>query len=358
MIQGLQDLGYGGAAQALMDESGYELESAAATAFRHAILSGDWADAEALLPRDPRHRRSMNGAQQNGNGVTNGHTSKTSRPTLTLRDDADRDEMLFLIRQQKYLELLEQGDASAALICLRQELHALHQDQRQLHALSSLIMCQSPEDVKQQAGWDGASGTSRRRLLANLGNAISPSIMLRDHRMAHLLHQWKDAQVDSCLYHNDSESPSLYLNHTCTRDDFPLDPVIELDHHTNEVWLVGFSNNGQYVASAGKDRTIAVYDTAEFRLRHILAEHREGVAAIAWSPDDSSLISCSQDKEARVWDVNVSPPSIRTVIRPGLMCFDVRAVDVPGFSSTTMTLSPAPPGLRTARASLSAPTMP
>lgn len=34
----------------------------------------------------------------------------------------------------------------------------------------SLIMCQSAEDLKDQAGWDGASGNSRRNLLAELSS--------------------------------------------------------------------------------------------------------------------------------------------------------------------------------------------
>ncbi|KAL9048504.1 MAG: hypothetical protein Q9162_007699 [Coniocarpon cinnabarinum] len=303
LIQGLQDLGYSKAAETLVDESGHELESSSATAFRNAILGGDWIEAESLLPGGERNRRRSSGMQHNGKGVANGHSPQQSRPTLTLKDDADRDEMLFLIRQQKFLELLEQGDATAALTCLRSELHALHQDQRHLHALSSLIMCQTPEEVKQQADWDGADGTSRRELLSSLANAISPSIMLRDHRLAHLLSQWKDAQINNCLYHNDLESPSLYHDHVCTRDDFPLDPIQELDHHSNEVWYVGFSNDGSMMASSGQDRTVAIYDTNEFRLRHVLAEHRDGVAAIAWSPDDKHIVSCSLDKEARLWDV-------------------------------------------------------
>ena len=303
LIQGLQDLGYHSSAQTLTQESGYQLESEAATDFRDAILSGRWKEAEALLPQNESGRSSTNGFHENGTSTANGNAAKYPRVQLTLRSDADRDEMLFLIRQQKYLELLEQGDVSTALVCLRQELHALHQDQRQLHALSSLIMCQSPEEVKHQAAWDGANGSSRKRLLSNLSTAISPSVMLRDHRLAHLLNQWKDYQIDNCLYHNSPDTPSLYVDHSCTRNDFPLDPVIELDHHTHEVWFVRFSNNGQYVATAGKDCTIAIYDTSTFKRKYVFSEHRAGVACVAWSPDDQTIVSCSLDYEARLWDL-------------------------------------------------------
>lgn len=307
LIQGLQDLGYRSSAQALGQESGFELESSSAAAFRSAVLSGKWNEAEALLFRGTHEPEADNVPHANGGGlIANGHKEKTKVDNLALNAGADRDEMLFLIRQQKYLELLEKGDVAAGLACLRQELHPLHQNQRQLHALSSLIMCRSPEEVKTQAAWDGADGTSRRQLLSNLSSAISPSVMIPEHRLARLLDQWKDYQLQGCLYHNTSDAPSLYVDHSCTREDLPLHVLAELDHHTNEVWFVQFSNDGKLLATAGQDKTIVIYDTANFRRRHVLSEHRKGVVSVAFSPDDKTLVSCSQDNEARLWDTNVS----------------------------------------------------
>lgn len=306
LIQGLQDLGYPSAAQTLSHESGYELESSSASAFRAAVLSGRWSEAEALLFSDKQEARARAISLANGSEITNGHSQTRSTSRLALSSGADRDEMLFLIRQQKYLELLERGEANAALFCLRQELQPLHQDQRQLHALSTLIMCDSPEHVKAQAGWDGAEGTSRRTLLSNLSRAISPSAMIPEHRLAHLLDQWKDSQLHNCLYHNTSETPSLYMDHACTREDFPLGVLAELDHHTHEVWFVQFSNDGRHLATAGQDKTVIIYDAATFRKKHVFSEHRAGVVSVAWSPDDQTLVSCSQDKEARLWDISVS----------------------------------------------------
>jgi WD40 repeat protein len=36
-----------------------------------------------------------------------------------------------------------------------------------------------------------------------------------------------------------------------------------------------------------------------------LTEHTDGVAYIDWSPDDTRLVSCSQDKTAKLWDTQV-----------------------------------------------------
>ena len=46
--------------------------------------------------------------------------------------------VLFLIYEQKYLELLEQGRAMEALECLRRELTPLRQDFVRVHRLSRL----------------------------------------------------------------------------------------------------------------------------------------------------------------------------------------------------------------------------
>jgi hypothetical protein len=48
--------------------------------------------------------------------------------------------VLFLIYEQKYLELLEQGRAMEALECLRRELTPLRQDFVRVHRLSRLAL--------------------------------------------------------------------------------------------------------------------------------------------------------------------------------------------------------------------------
>jgi hypothetical protein len=151
IIQSLSDLGYQSTARQLSQESGFELEVPNVAAFRTAVHNGHWADAEALLFGD------------------------ASRDGLPLCEGAKRDDMVFLIRQQKYLELLELRDLSKALMVLRQELTPLHQDVARLHALSSLIMCRRADDLRRQANWDGANGNSRRDLLSDLSSRQSTS---------------------------------------------------------------------------------------------------------------------------------------------------------------------------------------
>jgi WD40 repeat protein len=135
---------------------------------------------------------------------------------------------------------------------------------------------------------------------------ISPSVMLPEHRLAILLDQVKQNQISNCLYHNTATSPSLYQDHSCDRNNFPVRNIMELEDHSGEVWQVQFSHDGSRLASTGGDGTVIIYEVPSFKILHTLADHEDGVGSVAWSPDDSMIVTCSQDKRARLWNANVS----------------------------------------------------
>lgn len=143
------------------------------------------------------------------------------------------------------------------------------------------MMCLDAEDLKSWAGWDGAAGLSRQHLLSELSSkwtlkiplesgsflirvarveSISPSVMIPEHRLASLLHQVKQTQISKCLYHNTANSPSLYSDHKCDRNQFPLATVQVLKDHSDEVWFVQFSNDGTRLATSSKDNTVIIWD--------------------------------------------------------------------------------------------------
>lgn len=152
LIQALSDMGYQTAAENVSQESGFELESPTVAGFRSAVLSGSWTVAEQLL---------SGASHEDSNVQGNG---------LVLAFGSDRDVMRFWLRQQKFLELLEQRDTARALMVLRGELTPLSHDTAKLHFLSSLLMCRSTEDLMAKAEWDGANGESRMRLLSELSS--------------------------------------------------------------------------------------------------------------------------------------------------------------------------------------------
>lgn len=123
LIQSLYELGYTGSADKLTEESGYRLETSGVATFRSAVLGGHWSDAEKILVASFR---------STGQAIQRA----AAEEMLVLSEDANRSEMLFYLRQQKFLELLQNGDLGAALNVLRQELTPLNYDIDRLHALS------------------------------------------------------------------------------------------------------------------------------------------------------------------------------------------------------------------------------
>ena len=148
------------------------MESSDVAKFRQCVLDGAWDSADEVLMR-------LGFADDEALWV------RILRSQMVACTHAVQSAK-FLISQQKYLELLEARKTAAALHILREELAPLSTEPDQLHSLSrsvspsltaltqpttlfiSLLMCQDSPELRQRAGWDGASGTSRRRLLVNL----------------------------------------------------------------------------------------------------------------------------------------------------------------------------------------------
>ena len=128
LIQGLGDLGYYNSAERLSVESGYEVETPSVAAFRHAVLQGEWAEAEALLFGTE--------VIEDGGGVSISNGDSHRHEGLRFAENANKKELKFRMREQKYLELLEERDLGSALMVLRQELTPMNQDTSKLHELS------------------------------------------------------------------------------------------------------------------------------------------------------------------------------------------------------------------------------
>lgn len=130
--------------------------------------------------------------------------------------------------------------------------------------------------------------------------------MLPEHRLAVLLQQVKNSQIDSCIWHTSASSPSLYSDHICDRKMFPTETLKELADADGEVWQIRFSHDGKRLAGCGSDHKVLIWDMDTFKLVHTLEGHGDGAGNIAWSPDDTMLVTCGRDRYARIWDANVS----------------------------------------------------
>ncbi|KAF9202396.1 hypothetical protein BGZ49_007430 [Haplosporangium sp. Z 27] len=275
MVQSLQSLGYKKSAQELETESGFQLESPAVTRFRESVLNGNWEELEQLtekLDLDASHEISVK----------------------------------FLIREQKFMELLEARQTKNALIVLRSELTPLNQNMERVHTLTSYMMSSSAEDLRQRANWDGADGSSRQKLLSALQKYISPAIMVPENRLETLLKQATELQIKNCVYHDSRNTAnSLYSDHICDKAGIPSVSRQVLVGHVKEVWYISFSHNGRYLASASEDSRIIIWDLETFELLTSLEGHTSQVSRCAWSPDDTHILSAGFDKTVKLWELQV-----------------------------------------------------
>ena len=307
IIQALGDMGYHQAMDVLSKESGVQVESEIVSDFKAAVLGGDWPAAETCMLQldltDPRHQN-------------------VSTPLVNLdeqRANNTRQRVLFLIREQKFLELLERKQSGLALSILRSELEPLKHDTERLHFLSSLIMSSSVEDLRIRASWSGAQGGSRAALLRTLSTHVSPNSMIPEAKLQKLLDGARASQVDDCLYHVSSKPVSLLLaaDHQCPRSSFPMHTLVKLIDHRDEVWHVQYSPSGGVLATSSSDGTIILYDTSDFSIKHTLnwrtpeqrkadaeAKTWRGVTYLVFSPDESMLLACSQEPSLALWDVS------------------------------------------------------
>jgi WD40 repeat protein/serine/threonine protein kinase len=71
--------------------------------------------------------------------------------------------------------------------------------------------------------------------------------------------------------------------------------------HTDGIWGIAVSPNGQWIATASHDHTVKIWDAATLQLLRTLEGHGSLVWSVAFSPDSRTLASGSGD--VRLWDV-------------------------------------------------------
>lgn len=77
-----------------------------------------------------------------------------------------------------------------------------------------------------------------------------------------------------------------------------------LEGHTHALRCLAWDHRGRYLASAGDDAEIMVWDPSRTEPKpHVLGQHDDYAVGLSWSPGDDQLLSVSRDGTASVWRI-------------------------------------------------------
>jgi WD40 repeat protein len=84
-------------------------------------------------------------------------------------------------------------------------------------------------------------------------------------------------------------------------------PLLRLQGHGEMVICVAYSSDGKYLASAGADNAVRVWDAHTGEFLHQFLGHTSIVQALAFSPDGRLLASGGADQVIRLWRLDALP---------------------------------------------------
>lgn len=76
-----------------------------------------------------------------------------------------------------------------------------------------------------------------------------------------------------------------------------------LQLHKKAINCLIYSKNYKLAATAGEERTIILWDIYTRKINKVLSGHMSGVISLTTNESMNQLISLSNDKNVRVWDI-------------------------------------------------------
>jgi len=87
-------------------------------------------------------------------------------------------------------------------------------------------------------------------------------------------------------------------------------PFKTLSGHAGGVWAVAFSSDGKYLASAGQDSAVIIWDAASFSQLKALRRHTKPVTSLSFSPNGKYLASAARDNSVVIWRTDIMDAAV------------------------------------------------
>ncbi len=144
----------------------------------------------------------------------------------------------------------------------------------------------------------------RGQVSVDLEGAINAMALSPDDR-------WLAVSVFFPHQHNGAEKRGFLRIH-----DFSTGKLVKiLEGHSKALQSLKFSHDGTMLAAGEslEDNPLAIiWDTANWSVRQSFSGHEDGISDVAFTPDQSRLITSSWDHSLRIWDI-ASGQNVKTI---------------------------------------------